>query len=70
MLNYIRELFSVVNKNVHFIKKIAEVCEKVLFMSVVNKNVQFIIHTQKDEQIKIVGSIPVYGNLKTFIQGG
>ena len=30
MLNYIRELFSVVNKNVHFIKKIAEVCEKVL----------------------------------------
>ena len=54
-----------------FIKKIAEVCEKVLFLIVVNKNVQFIIHTQKDEQIKrIVGSIPVYGNLKTLIQGG
>ena len=54
-----------------FIKKIVEVYEKVLLLGVMNKNVQFIIHMQKDEQIKrIVGSIPVYGHLKTLIQGG
>ena len=58
-------------KNVQFIKKIPEVYEKVLLLGVVNKNVQFIIHTQKDEHIKrVAGSIPVYGNLKTLIQGG